>query len=510
MNLQEPEKTGEPDLTGAESPPPPGSRKIAGRRNGIVILLLLVAAGEAAYILSGRLTTLPNPAPASMGASERKVLYWYDPMHPQYKSDKPGKAPDCGMDLVPAYAEEPKIGPQSGGERKVLYWQDSMNPEYRSDKPGKAPDGMDLVPVYADSQSFAGESPPGAFRISPEKQQLIGVQYGRVELEPLNKSIRAVARLAYDETRVVRIHSKISGWIDRAFVDFTGQLVAKNQPLLSIYSPDIVATQEEYLLALRAREKLGNNSFPEVASGANSLLQAARDRLELWDVSGAQIRQLEETRKTIRNITLYSEAKGFVVARNAYDKQRITPETELYQIADLSNIWALVDLYEYEMADIRLGQKVLFALPAFPGRRSLGKVTYIYPQVENTTRTLRVRAELPNPDYLLKPDMYADAEINVGFGRQMSIPQDAVLDSGSDQTVFVALNDGYFEPRKVKVGQRVGDRVIVLSGLHAGEKIVTSGNFLIDSESRLKTATGDMSMPMPPDLGDRHTPEQKR
>ncbi len=432
-------------------------------------------------------------------ATERKILYWQDPMHPAYKSDKPGKAPDCGMDLVPVYADEQaKAAPQ--GERQVLYWTDAMNPGSRYDKPGKAPDGMDLVPVYAEASGSEGQPPEGAFKITPEKQQLIGVQYGEVTLQPLTRTIRAVARLSYDETRIVRIHSKIEGWVDRVYVDFTGQLVKKGQPLVDVYSPELVATQDEYLLALRAQDRLGDSSFKEVADGANSLLEAARRRLELWDITDQQIAEIQRNKKAIKALTLYSPADGFVLARSAYEKQRITPETELYSIADLSTVWAIADFYEYEVRDVRIGQRVVLTLASFPGRSFVGKVNYIYPQLDNTTRTLRVRAEFPNPDFTLKPDMYANADLTIDYGRRLAVPQEAVLDAGNGQVVFVARDDGYFEPRKVVLGDRVDNKVIVLSGLSAGERVVTSGNFLIDSESSLKAAASGMGMPGMPGM----------
>ncbi len=460
----------------------------------LVLLLIVVAAGEAIYIFRAPLLTSFKPAATPPAPAERKVLYWQDPMHPQYTSDKPGKAPDCGMDLVPVYADE-QTKPAPQAERKILYWTDAMNPGSKYDKPGKAPDGMDLVPVYEEQPAAQQAVPEGAFRITSEKQQLIGVQYDTVEQRPVSKTIRAVAQLTYDETRITKVHSRIAGWIEHVQADFTGQLVKAGQPLLSIYSPDLVATQEEYLLALRARDNLGDSHFKEVANGANSLLGAARKRLELWDISDQQIAEIERTRKPVTALTLYSPVSGFVTARNSYDKQRITPETELYAIADLSAIWAIADLYEYEAHDVQLGQEVALAVSSVPGRIFRGKVTYIYPQLDSTTRTLRVRVELPNPDFILKPDMYANAGLKIDYGRQLSIPQEAVLDSGADQIVFVALDGGYFESRKVKLGDRVDDRVIVLNGLKAGERIVTSGNFLIDSESTLKSAVSGMGMP---------------
>jgi RND family efflux transporter MFP subunit len=481
---------------GPDSPPPLPPRETTGRGpwNVLLIILLLIALGEAAYIFRNRLPGFGKPAPTTASTGERKILYWQCSMHPEVKSDKPGKCPICGMDLVPVYADEAKPA-LARQERRVLYWQDAMNPDHHYDKPGKAPDGMDLVPVYAEGQGNEAAPPEGAFKIVPEKQQLIGVQYGEVTLQPVARTIRAVARLAYDETRIARIHSKIEGWIDRVYVDFTGMLVEKNRPLLSIYSPDLVATQDEYLLALRARDKLGDSSFKEVAEGANSLLDAARRRLELWDISDQQIAEVEKTRQPIKALTLYSPVSGFVIARNAYEKQRITPETELYSIADLSTVWAIADFYEYEVHDVQVGQAVVLTLPSFPGSTFRGAVDYIYPQLDNSTRTLKVRAEFSNPDFALKPDMYANVDLKIDYGPRLVIPQEAVLNSGAEQRVFVALAGGYFEPRKVQLGDSVDNRVIVLSGLKAGERVVTSGNFLIDSESNLKSAASGMGMP---------------
>jgi membrane fusion protein, copper/silver efflux system len=480
-----------------ETPPPEPPKKEESHRvrNSLFIILLIVALCEAAYIFREQIKgSGKSESPAVTASDKRKVLYYQCSMHPEVKSDKPGKCPICGMDLNPIYAEEsaPATKP---GERKILYWIDAMNPQNHYDKLGKAPDGMDLVPVYAEEQGAESALPEGAFRVTPDKQQLIGVQYGEAGLRSLTKTIRAVATLTYDETKIARIHAKIEGWIDKVFVDFTGQLVKKGQPLINIYSPELVATQDEYLLALRARDKLGSSSFKEVANGADSLLDAARKRLELWDISDEQISEVEKTREPIKNLTLYSPVSGFVTARNSYEKQRITPETELYAIADLSTVWAVADFYEYEARDVRVGQGIVLTVASFPERTFRGKVTYIYPQLDNSTRTLRVRVELPNPNFNLKPDMYANAELKIDYGRRLAIPQEAVLDSGTEQLVFVALEGGYFEPRKVQLGDKVDNQVIVLSGLKAGDRIVTSGNFLIDSESKLKSAANGMGMP---------------
>ena len=337
--------------------------------------------------------------------------------------------------------------------------------------------------------------PQTAVRITPEKQQLIGVQYGTVENQSLSKSLRAVGRAAFDETKMVRINPKIEGWIEDVYVDFTGKLVNKGQPLLSIYSPDLVQTQEEYLLALKNRKQLGESPFGEAVNFSESLVQSAKRRLQLWDVTDAQIKELEARGTPSRTMILYAPASGFVMTRNAFPKQRILPDTELYQLADLSNIWIVADIYEFEAADVKLGQAATITLSSFPGRTFSGKITYIYPQMDNTTRTLKVRIELSNKGFLLKPDMYADVTLNINYGNRLVVPQEAVLDSGSEQLVYVALADGYFEPRKIQIGPKVDDKYVVLNGLQAGERIVTSGNFLIDSESKLKSATSGMGMP---------------
>lgn len=390
-----------------------------------------------------------------------------------------------GEQVVPAKAE-----------LKVLYWQDPMHPAYKSDKPGKAPDcGMDLVPVYENGGVAVSRLPEGAFQISAEKQQLIGVTYGEVSYSQMSKTLRAVARLAYDETRIVRIHPKIEGWIEDVFVDFTGKQVEKGQPLISIYSPDLVSTQQEYLLAIRGRRELSESPFKEAAVGAESLYDSAKRRLELWDISDQQIKDLEKRGSPMKALTLYAPTNGFVLARNAYPKQRVTPESELYQVADLSTIWAIADIYEYEAPEIEVGQSAIMTLSYYPGKPFRGQVSYIYPQVDAATRTLKVRIEFPNPDFTLKPDMFANVELKIDYGKSLVVPQEAVLDSGSDQTVFVSLQGGYFEARKVQLGGRIDNKVIVLAGLKAGERIVTSANFLIDSESKLKSAAAGLGMP---------------
>ena len=404
-----------------------------------IALLILIAAAFAGGYGYGR--WYGKPASAA-----RQPLYWVDPMHPWYKSDKPGTAPDCGMKLVPVYAGD----------------------ESKQNKP---------------------DVPPGTVEISPDKQQLAGMAFTTVEYRDLAHSIRAAARVALDETRVSKVQSKIEGWIDQVFVDFTGKTVKAGDPLLTIYSPEALATQQEYLLALKARG-MTHEGMRQIADSTERLVGAARKRLELWDIGAAQIDRLERTGETLKNLTLVSPVSGSVMERNAFPGQRVTSETVLYTVADLSSAWVMADVYEYEAAGVKLDQPASLTLTYLPGRVFRGRVTYIQPQVDPATRTLKVRLQFDNPGHELKPDMYGEVELQTGGGRRLAVPQSAVLNSGDRQTVFVDRGNGSFEPRQVGIGAESDGMVEILSGRKAGERIVTAGNFLIDSESQMKAPAG--------------------
>jgi RND family efflux transporter MFP subunit len=378
------------------------------------------------------------------------------------------------------------------GERKVLYYYDAMNPTFRSPKPGNATDGMPLVARYADEEQATANMPAGTVKIAEGKQQLIGVQTATVQHERLFRTIRAVGQLTADETRLAHVHLKVSGWIDKVYVDYIGQLVKKGQPLFTLYSPDLVSTEQEYLIARRGKQYFSNSSFPEAAQGSESLLQSARERLRLWDISDDQIKKLDETGEITRTLTFYSPIDGFVLDRKAFPQTNVTPDMELYTVADLSTIWATAQIYEYEIPYVHVGQHAQMEMSYVTGRTYSGRLTYISPTLDPQTRTVQVRLEFANPKFELKPGMFSDVLLKIDYGSQIVVPPDAILDSGEKQTIFVALPNGYFEPREVKLGAKLEDKVIVLSGLKAGESIVTSGNFLIDSESRLKSAMGGM------------------
>jgi Cu(I)/Ag(I) efflux system membrane fusion protein len=452
----------------------------------IGLLVVIVGAFAGGYVYKA----IKGSTAGTTGKGERKVLYWVDPMHPAYKSDKPGIAPDCGMKLEPVYADGGAASPAPAGERKVLYYRDPKDPSYKAQQPGLNPEtGNQLEPVYADDISTMEV---GTVQISPEKQQLIGVKYEQVAVGGGSRTIRAVGKVAIDETRIGHVHTKVEGWIDQVFVDFTGKLVQKGQPLLTIYSPDMLASQRELLLASKAKTIMKDSALPSGFDQSESLLQATRRRLELWDFSDAQIDQVLKTGEPIKNITVYSPMTGYITDRKAFPQVKVMPDTDLYTIVDLSHVWIMADVFEYEAPNIRLGQTARVTLEALPGRVFNARIDFLQPQVDPMTRTLKVRLNMDNPGVMLKPDMYADVDFLVSIPSKLTVPADAVLNAGERKTVFVDRGNGYFEPRQVKTGEREGDRIQILSGLSGGERIVTSGNFLIDSESQMKAAASGM------------------
>jgi RND family efflux transporter MFP subunit len=404
----------------------------------------------------------------------RKAIYYVDPMHPWYKSDRPGVAPDCGMKLEAVYAD----GAAASETRKPLRYRDPQNPSYTSDKPGLNPEtGNDLEPVYEE----------GAIGVSAEKQQLLGMRYGYAEWTSDGQSIRAAGRVAADETRVTRIHAKVEGWIEHVSVDFTGAPIREGQPLLTLYSPELLASQQELLLALKAHGLMQHSSMAESSGNSASLVDAARHRLELWDLSATQVAEIERTGKPVKSVTLYSPAGGFVTARNAFPGQKVTPETELYAVTDLSKVWVMADIFEGDAPQIRVGQPATVTLPGAAGTLP-AKLAYLMPQIDQATRTLKARLELDNAAMRLRPETFVEVNIATGGARRLTVPAEAVLDSGLTRTVFLDRGNGTFEPRAVETGLHLGDRIEILKGLTPAERIVTSATFLLDSETQMKSA----------------------
>jgi membrane fusion protein, copper/silver efflux system len=379
--------------------------------------------------------------------------------------------------------------PVATTERKVKYWKSSMEPGYVRDTPGKDTMGMDLVPVY---EGEATE--PGGISIDPVTIQNMGVRTAQVTRRDLRRTIRAVGLVAYEDQGRFSVNSKIEGWIERLYVNQIGQFVKKGQALMEIYSPELVAAQQEYLLALDANKRLAGSTLASAADGARRLLEAARTRLSYWDINEAQIRELEQTGQVRKRMTLYSPFSGVVTMKQANEGMRVMGGEELLQISDISKVWINADIFEYELPWVKPGQPAQVEIPFAHGKPLAGKIAYIYPYVQNETRTVKARIELANPGFALKPDMYANVLIE---GRPatgaLAIPGDAVLNSGRGQTVFIASGQGRFEPRVVRTG--LSDEqgyVQVLSGLSEGERVVTSAQFMLDSESKLREAIQKM------------------
>ena len=356
------------------------------------------------------------------------------------------------------------------------------------------PDKMDdMAGMKGMEAGDADKMGSGAVTVSPDKQQLVGIRTALVESRPLVKKIRTVGIVTYDETKVAQVFTKVEGWIDKLYVDYTGKLVEKGQPLFDLYSPDLVATQDEYLLALQAKESLASSSLKDIRAGSESLLDATRRRLNLWDISDDQIAALQKSRQPKRNLTFYAPMSGFVLKKEAVQGMRVMPDKELYTITDLSTVWVNADIYEYELGNIRLGQSASIALSYYPGEKFTGKVSWISPVLDDKTRTTKVRLEIPNRNFKLKPEMYANVEIDVEGGRKLAIPEEAVLDSGIRKLVFVDKGEGRYAPAEIRVGSKFDRYYEVLSGVSAGEKIIASASFLLDSESRLSEAMGAMA-----------------
>ncbi len=435
----------------------------------------------------------------------RKIKHWVSSMNPAEIHDKPGKD-SMGMDLVPVYEEAPAApaGPQAatlaaGAQkgRKIKYWVDPMDPTYVRDKPGKAPCGMDLVPVYEEE---GGAAVPGAIAVSPAAIQSMGVRTAKVEVRPLAHDTWTVGLVTFNERSLSQINTKVNGWVERLYVNATGDPVRRGQALLSIYSPDLVSAEEEYLLARRNLKELGKSPIPEMAAGARRLAEASRRRLEYFDISAAQIEALEESGQVKKHLVLASPVQGVVTKRLVTQGAYVQAGMPLLEVADLSTIWVDADIYQYELPWIKVGQKVEMSLAYLAGETFAGQIDYIYPFLNGATRTVRVRLKFPNPRLELKPEMFAQVQIKSPVTKKVVVvPSEAVLDTGLKQRVFIALGQGRFEPRDVKLGVYGDGNQYreVLSGLQGGEEVVTSAQFMLDSESRFQEARQMMLAPQP-------------
>ncbi|HQU17091.1 MAG: efflux transporter periplasmic adaptor subunit [Chromatiales bacterium 21-64-14] len=384
----------------------------------------------------------------------------------------------------------------TGQTPKVLYYRNPMNPAVTSRVPTKDSMGMDYIPAYQDRGAGATAAAPGTVTIDPVMVQDMGVRTARAERRSLSRVIRTVGQVAVDERRVVRVHPKSEGWVRQVTVATTGQPVRRGQVLLRLYAPQIVSTEQEYLLALRQNARLGASPYPDIRSGARELVRSARQRLALLDVPAAEIRALVRRGSVLDSVPLDAPAGGIALRVGVREGQYVTPRTELYQIADLSRIWVYANLYDYELPWVQVGDPAKLTLAALPGVTLKGRITYLYPYADNPTRTVRARMEFENPDLALRPDLYADVRIHAS--RQVDavvIPSAAVLNTGTRKLVFVQRAPGRFEPRDVVTGVSSDGRVQILKGIAAGETVVTSGQFLIDSESNLREAAANLMKP---------------
>ena len=399
-----------------------------------------------------------------------------------------------GYYLIPK--DSPAMSGNASVEKKPMFYRSPMNPQVTSPVPATDPMGMDYVPVYADD----GESEvAGTVKINPVVQNNIGLRTDIATREVLSRTIRTVGRVDYDEEKMFRLHPKVDGWIKDIRVDKTGQPVQADEVLLEIYSPKLVSTQQEFLLALQNYELLKDNRIEDIRRGAIALVSSSRDRLSLLDVPEHQIKALEKSGTVTETLHIHSPVAGTVLHIGARQGQYVTPGSELYQIADLSTVWVYADIYEYELPWVNEGDPVEMTLTSLPGRVLTGTVSYIFPYAESKTRTTKVRVIFENPEMLLRPEMFADITIrSQKTATVVVVPAEAIIRSGEYSQIFVMKEEGVFEPRKVELGVESGGKVAVLEGIRAGEEVVVSAQFLIDSESSLREATAKMTQMEPP------------
>jgi Cu(I)/Ag(I) efflux system membrane fusion protein len=386
--------------------------------------------------------------------------------------------------------EQPPGEAAQGGKelRRILYYRNPMGLPDTSPVPKKDSMGMDYIPVY-EGEEEQGDSPAGTVKISLDKVQLLGVRSEPATLRGLKRTVRAVGTIQANERLLYTVAPRFEGWIEKLHVNTTGQAVGRGQPLMEVYSPDLVTAQEEYLIAVRGADQLKGSS-----SDAQAVMERMADdalrRLRNWEISDQELEALRQDGKPARLLTYRSAANGVVLRKPSIEGMRFVPGDVLFEIADLSSVWVLADVSEQEIGFVRLGQEARLNIVAYPDKTFAGKVVFLYPTIDTGTRTAKVRIELANPDGLLKPAMFANVELASGHmrGEVLAVPESAVLDSGTRQVVLVRRGEGLFEPRTVKLGMRADGYIEVAEGLSEGEQVVVRANFLIDAESNLKAA----------------------
>ncbi len=461
---------------------PPPTRPTRIRTLGLVVLGLVAGVGGTLLLRPGA----KHDDHGTASASAPKKQMYQCPMHPQIIMDHPGTCPICGMDLVKMESD----GPKEKG--KIVYYISPMNPSLTSPVPMKDEMGMDYTPVFEGDLKGEGKGSDthATVTIDQERQQLIGLHVEKVVEGSVSGELRALGRVVVDETRVRKVNVKVEGFVEKLFVDFVGKPVAKGQPLFSLYSPEFVSAQREYLLALSTQKALSGGSLQ---GSGGELLDSARRRLGLWDVPKETIDHLEKTGEVQKALILRSPISGVVTVKNVMEGARITPADILFEITDLSHVWVQVDVYEAELSRAKVGLPAEMTTQASPGKTFKGRIAFVDAVMDPKTRTAKARVEFQNAAGDLKPDMFGDVVLKGQVRKGLLIPLDAVLDAGTTKVAFVALGEGRFEPREVTTGITVGEKVEVRSGLKAGEEVVVRANFLVDSESRLKAALAQMS-----------------
>lgn len=465
---------------------------------GTLITVALLSAGLAAAAASFA-SRARHAADAHHASASDVVTTYQCPMHPSIVQDHPGQCPICGMTLVKVEKvrgrTEPGSAPRS--EPRILFYRSPMDARQTSPVPRKDEMGMDYLPVY-ESKAAVKSSVPGltTVEIDPDRQQLIGLKITEVTRGPVGGAWRTVGRIAMDETRVRHVNLKVPGFVEQIYVDFIGKKVRKGDRLFSLYSPELLASQEEYLLALKTRgalAKAGDTAAQNDSADGSALVAAARRKLSLWDISEAEIDRVASTGTPTKTLTIYSPVSGVVTKKDVVEGMKLEAGAMPYEIVDLSSVWVLADVYESELRFVKPSMTATLRLNAFPNREFKGKVVFIDPLLDPKTRTVKVRLTFPNPTGDLRPEMFGEVVLHTPAHDGLWIPPDAIIDSGPDKLVFVATGEGKFSPRKVTLGESDGSRVAILDGLTLGERVVTRANFLIDSESRLRASLAEMS-----------------